>query len=170
MALMGNGMLQVIFVLGILLGISNSRIVRGATIAIKENMYMEAARAIGSSTTRLLVRHTLPNISAPIIVMFTISVGGMILAEATLSFLGFGIPPPAPSWGGMLSGSGRNYMFIAPWLAIWPGIALGLAVYGINMLGDAVRDILDPRLRGGIGRYGRHARAGKNKVLKTTKD
>jgi len=118
----------------------------------------------------MLVRHTLPNISAPIIVMFTISLGAMILAESTLSFLGFGIPPPTPSWGGMLSGSGRNYMFIAPWLAIWPGVALGLAVFGINMLGDAIRDILDPRLRGGIGRYGGQTRAGKSKTLKMKKD
>lgn len=163
MALIGNGMVQVIFVLGIFSGITNSRIVRSATISIKQNLYIEAARAVGSSTTRLLIKHTLPNVSAPIIVMFTISVGSMILAEATLSFLGFGIPPPTPSWGGMLSGSGRNYMFIAPWLAIWPGVALGLAVYGINMLGDAVRDILDPRLRGGIGRYGGQTNLQKQK-------
>ena len=74
--------------------------------------------------------------------------------EATLSFLGFGIPPPTPSWGGMLSGEGRTYMYIASWMAIWPGFALSLAVYGINMLGDAIRDLLDPRLRGGVGRYG----------------
>jgi peptide/nickel transport system permease protein len=79
----------------------------------------------------------------------------MILIEATLSFLGFGIPPPTPSWGGMLSGSGRSYMYMAPWMVIWPGLALSIVVYGINMLGDAVRDILDPRLRGGLGRYGR---------------
>jgi peptide/nickel transport system permease protein len=166
MALTGNGMIQVICVLGISLGLSNSRVVRSATIAIKQNVYIEAARTIGSSRTRLILRHILPNISAPIIVMFTISVGSMILAEATLSFLGFGIPPPNPSWGGMLSGSGRSYMFIAPWLAIWPGIALALAVYGINMLGDAVRDILDPRLRGGIGRYGRQTKAIRERVKK----
>jgi peptide/nickel transport system permease protein len=161
MSLIGTGMMQVILALGIFLGISNSRVVRGATIAIKGNMYIEAAQAIGASTTRLLIRHTLPNISAPIIVMFTIGVGSMILAESTLSFLGFGIPPPFPSWGSMLSGSGRDYMFIAPWLAIWPGAALALVVYGINMLGDAVRDILDPRLRGGIGRYGGKVKTGR---------
>ena len=78
----------------------------------------------------------------------------MVLAEASLSFLGFGIPPPAPSWGGMLSGHGRSYMFQAPWMAIWPGLALSIVVYGVNMFGDALRDILDPRLRGGAGRYG----------------
>ncbi|MBA7689201.1 hypothetical protein ES703_97705 [subsurface metagenome] len=78
----------------------------------------------------------------------------MVVVEASLSFLGFGIPPPIPSWRCMLSGSGRDYMFLAPWLAIWPGLALSIAVYGINMFGDTVRDILDPRLRGGAGRYG----------------
>ena len=78
----------------------------------------------------------------------------VILTEAALSFLGYGIPPPFPSWGGMLSGSGRNYMFQAPWMAIWPGMALAIVVYGVNMFGDAVRDLLDPRLRGGVGSYG----------------
>ncbi len=87
----------------------------------------------------------------------------MILDEAYLSFLGFGIPPPVPSWGGMLSGQGRQYMIFAPWLAVWPGLALSIVIYGINMLGDAVRDILDPRLRGGLGRYGRAIRKGKPK-------
>ncbi len=83
---------------------------------------------------------------------------GVILTEASLSFLGFGIPPPAPSWGGMLGGMGRVYMQKAPWMAIWPGLALSIVVYGINMFGDAVRDILDPRLRGGVGRYGATAK------------
>jgi len=83
----------------------------------------------------------------------------VILVEASLSFLGFGIPPPVPSWGGMLSGTGRAYMFRAPWLAIWSGLALAMVVYGINLFGDAVRDLLDPRLRGGVGRYG--VRVGK---------
>jgi peptide/nickel transport system permease protein len=90
-----------------------------------------------------------------LIVGFTLTVGSMILSEAMLSFLGFGIPPPTPSWGGMLQGSGRRYMLQAPWMALWPGLALALAVYGINMLGDALRDLWDPRLRGGLGRYGR---------------
>jgi peptide/nickel transport system permease protein len=86
--------------------------------------------------------------------MFTTRIPGIILMEASLSFLGFGIPPPAPSWGGMLSGTGRSYMFLNPYLVIWPGLALSVVVYGINMFGDAVRDLLDPRLRGGLGRYG----------------
>ena len=154
MAILGPGLLQVILVLGIQGGIGQSRVIRSAVIGIKENMYFEAAKAIGASPTKILLRHVLPNIMAPIIIVFSTSVGSMIIMEATLSFLGFGIPPPVPTWGGMLSGSARTYMFIAPWMAIWPGLALSIAVYGVNMLGDAVRDLLDPRLRGGLGRYG----------------
>ncbi len=154
MVLVGAGLFQVTIVLGVLFGIWFSRVVRSAVIGIKENMYVEAGHAIGCSTRRMLVRHILPNIAAPIIILFTISMGQIILAEATLSFLGYGVPPPEPSWGGMLSGKGRDYMMIAPWLAIWPGLVLSLVVFGVNMLGDAVRDILDPKLRGGLGRYG----------------
>ena len=90
---------------------------------------------------------------APVIVVFSTQVPGSILSEANLSFLGLGIPPPQPSWGGMLSGTGRNYMFKAPWMALWPGLAISIAIYGLNMFGDAVRDLLDPRLRGGLGGY-----------------
>ena len=150
----GPGILQVIIVIGTLWGIIGSRIVRGATLSIKENMYVQAAVAIGCPTSRILIRHILPNIMAPIIILFSTRVPNVILTEASLSFLGFGIPPPDPSWGGMLSGSGREYMFLAPWMVIWPGLALAVTVYGVNMFGDAVRDLLDPRLRGGLGRYG----------------
>lgn len=152
-SLAGPGLVQVIIVLGLQYGIAGSRIVRSAVIGIKENVYMEAARAIGCSTPRMLARHILPNVMAPIIILFTTRMPAVILTEATLSFLGLGIPPPVPSWGGMLSGAGRAYMEWAPWMAIWPGLALSLVVYGVNMFGDAVRDLLDPRLRGGIGRY-----------------
>ena len=100
------------------------------------------------------MRHILPNIMAPTIILFSTRVPGVILLEASLSFLGFGIPLPNASWGAMLSGRGREYMFVAPWMVIWPGLALSTVVYGINMFGDAVRDLLDPRLRGGVGRYG----------------
>jgi len=153
MSLLGPGMVQVIFVMGLSAGIRSSRVIRSAVMAMKEEVYVEAATSIGASTFKIIIRHILPNIMAPIIVVFTLSLAGMIITEATISFLGFGIPPPIPSWGGMLSGSGRSFMHIAPWLAIWPGLALSIAVYGINMLGDALRDVLDPRLRGGIGRY-----------------
>jgi len=154
MAILGPGLAQVIIVLGIVRGIRQSRIVRGAVISIKENVYVEAAKALGASPTRVLYKHVLPNVMAPIIIIYTVGCGYLILSEATLSFLGFGIPPPEPSWGGMLSREARRFMRFAPWMALWPGAALATAVYGINMLGDAVRDILDPRLRGGLGRYG----------------
>lgn len=150
----GPGMAQIIIVLGLQWGITGSRIIRGAIIATKENAYIDAAKAIGCPTSRIFVRHILPNIMAPTIILFTTRVPNVILSEASLSFLGFGIPPPIPSWGGMLSGSGRTYMFKAPWMVIWPGLALTIVVYGINMFGDAMRDLLDPRLRGGAGRYG----------------
>jgi len=153
MSIVGPGLIQVILVLGVSSGISRSRVVRGAVISVRENVYVEAARAVGASPARILYRHILPNVMAPIIILFTVGCGGMILAEATLSFLGFGIPPPAPSWGGMLSQAGRKYMYQAPWIALWPGAVLSTVVYGLNMLGDAVRDLLDPRLRGGAGRY-----------------
>jgi peptide/nickel transport system permease protein len=128
-------------------------VIRSAVISVKENVYVEAARAIGARRVTIIMRHILPNILAPTIIVFTIEMGVAILTEATLSFLGYGIPPPMPSWGGMLSGSGRQYMLLAPWMALWPGVALATVVYGINMLGDGLRDILDPRLRGGLGRY-----------------
>ncbi len=154
MSIIGPGLWPVIVVLGVQQGIICSRIVRSATMSVKENVYVQAAEAIGCSNTRVLLRHVMPNIMATIIVMFFILVPFIILAEASLSFLGFGVPPPAPSWGGMLSGSGREYMFRNPWLVVWPGIAISVVVYGVNVFGDAVRDILDPRLRGGVGRYG----------------
>ena len=154
MAVIGPGVWQVIVVLGARYGIVGSRVVRSAVIGIKENVYVEAAEAIGCTTWQVLIRHILPNIMAPLIILFTTRMALVILLEATISFLGFGIPPPTPSWGRMLSGSGRRYMLQAPWMALWPGLVLAVVVYGINMLGDAIRDILDPRLKGGMGRYG----------------
>jgi len=153
MSILGPGLVQVIIVLGVSGGIAGSRVIRSTVINIKENVYVEAAKSIGCPTGKLLVRHILPNITAPIIIMFTTGMGAAIIAEASISFLGFGIPPPTPSWGGMLSTSGRTYMLTAPWLAVWPGLALTIVVYGINMFGDGLRDLLDPRLRGGLGRY-----------------
>ncbi len=153
-AIIGPGIWQVIVVLGINWGFVGSRIIRSAVISVKENVYVAAAVAIGCPTSRILTRHILPNVMAPTIILFSVRVPAAIMTEAALSFLGFGIPPPTPSWGGMLSGSSRRYMFVAPWMAIWPGLALATVVYGINMFGDAVRDLLDPRLRGGVGRYG----------------
>jgi peptide/nickel transport system permease protein len=146
--IIGPGVWQIIIVIGITSGVPGSRIVRSAVIGVKENDYVGVAVAIGCRTSRILVRHILPNIMAPTIIVFTTRVPNAILVEASLSFLGFGIPPPTPSWGGMLSGTGRAYMFDAPWMVIWPGLALATVVYAINMFGDAVRDLLDPKLRG----------------------
>ncbi len=155
MSILGPGLMQVVLVLGVSQGLGgSSRITRSAVIRIKEDVYFEAARAIGVPTWTIMMRHVLPNIMPIIIVGFSTGLGGFILAEASLSFLGFGIPPPVPSWGGMLSGTGRQYMLQAPWMALWPGLALAVVVYGVNMLGDAVRDLFDPKLRGGLGRYG----------------
>jgi len=148
MSLLGPGIWQVIIVLGVPWGIVNIRTVRSVVLSVKEAPYVESARAAGASTPRILVLHILPQIVPTMIVLFTISVGGNILAEAAVSFLGFGIPPPQPSWGGMLSMEGRKYMLEAPLLAFWPGICLAIVVFGVNMFGDALRDLLDPRLRG----------------------
>ena len=154
MSIVGRGMPQIIVVLGITGGIVGSRTVRGAVIGIKENDYFLAARAVGIPTRQILIRHVLPNIMAPLIIIFSINIGGVIIAEASLSFLGFGLPPKVPSWGAMLSQEGRQYMESAPWLALWPGLCLTLVVFSLNMFGDALRDMLDPRLRGGEGSYG----------------
>ncbi|MBA7593208.1 Glutathione transport system permease protein GsiD [subsurface metagenome] len=159
--LLGASMWTLILCMGVVWGITDSRFPRSVVISIKENVYVAAAVAIGCPTTKILTRHILPNIMAPIIIAFTTAVPGVILAEASLSFLGFGVPPPTPSWGGMLSGRAREYMFLAPWMVIWPGLALATVVYGINMFGDALRDLLDPRLRGGTGRYGVRVKKGK---------
>ena len=147
-SVLGPGMPQIIIVLGLLLGIAGSRIIRGAVVSVRENMYVHAAQSMGSTTFRVLWRHVLPNVMAPVIVLFTGRVGAVILAESGLSFLGFGVPPPAPTWGAMLSGSGRAYMYQGPWLALAPGLCLTIVVYAIAVFGDALRDLLDPRMRG----------------------
>ena len=146
-SIIGLGYIQMIAVLGIG-GIGGSRVSRGVVIAIKENDYFLAARAIGNRTDRILIRHVLPNVIPIMIIGFSIGIGGSILAVSALSFLGFGLPPGTPDWGSMLSREGRNYMEIAPHLAVWPGVAITIVIYCLNMFGDAMRDLLDPRLRG----------------------
>jgi len=165
MAVIGAGMIQLILVLGISGGIYGSRTARALAFWVKGSDYFQAARSMGAPTSRIILRHLLPNVLPLMIVTFSMSVGGIILAEASLSFLGFGLPPEIASWGGMLSGSNRMFMEQAPWLVIWPGLALTLAVYGLNMFGDAVRDLLDPRLRGGIGGLGERGMQMARKAL-----
>jgi peptide/nickel transport system permease protein len=125
-----------------------ARLIRASVLAIRELAYVEAARALGVRHARVALAHILPNTMGPFIVLITAQLGGSILVEATLSFLGFGIPEPYPSWGRMLSIAAAEYAEKAPWLVIWPGLAISLAVFGTNLLGDALRDTLDPRLRG----------------------
>ncbi|MFT4712163.1 MAG: peptide/nickel transport system permease protein [Candidatus Azotimanducaceae bacterium] len=147
-SIVGPGVPQIVIILGLLYGIAGSRIVRGSVVSVRENMYTHAAQSMGASTLHILWYHILPNIMPVVIVLFTTRVGAVILAEAGLSFLGLGVPPPAPTWGSMLSGTGRTYMYLGPWLALAPGICLTIVVYSINVFGDALRDLLDPRMRG----------------------
>ncbi len=146
-AVVGPGMLQVIAILGVQGGIGGSRVVRSAVLSVREQSFVHAAQSIGGTSSRVMLRHILPNVMAPVIVLFTLGVGTAILTESALSFLGLGVPPPAPTWGGMLTGSGRSYMYLAPWMALAPGICLTLVVFSISMFGDALRDLLDPRMR-----------------------
>lgn len=146
-AILGNNITNVMLAIGIVMTPGVNRVVRGATLSVKENQYIEAARTIGCGHLRIIWLHILPNVTAPIIVLATVGLGSAIISEATLSFLGLGTPPPTPSWGGMLTYQARQYMERAPWIAVFPGIAISLAVYGFNLLGDALRDVWDPRLR-----------------------
>ena len=140
--------LAIIIVMGIIMAAGSSRVIRGAAIAVKHNQYVEAARCIGASDVRILAQHVFPNVFAVVIILATVQLGAAILAESSISFLGWGVPPPFPSWGQMLSNKGILFMRAHPWIALWPGLAIALAVYGFNMLGDGLRDVLDPRLRG----------------------
>jgi ABC-type dipeptide/oligopeptide/nickel transport system permease subunit len=125
----------------------NSRIVRGAVLSAKQNRFVEAAQAIGCRDLRIIGTHILPNVTAPILIIASIWLGNAILIEASLSYLGVGTQPPTPSWGLMLSSTGRAFMEQAPWLAIFPGLAISLAVFGFNLFGDTLRDAWDPKLR-----------------------
>jgi len=145
---------KLIFILGILGGIAGSRIIRSAAIGIRSAQFLEAARVIGATDRRIMVKHVLPNIFGPLMVQSTVALGGIILAESSLSFLGFGVSNPnQPSWGGMLQ-LGQQVASERPMQAVFPGLAIALAVFSFNMLGDGLRDLLDPRLRGARGGFG----------------
>ena len=126
-----------------------ARVVRATALAVKENVYVEAVQALGASSRRVILQHIVPNVMAPYIIMLTAQLGGAILAEAALSYLGLGAAEPTPSWGLMLSGSASSYAEKAPWIALFPGIAISLGVFGFNLFGDSLRDTLDPKLRKG---------------------
>ena len=146
-AALGPSIENVIIAIAIPLVPTVSRIIRSNTLMLRELPYVEAARAVGMNEAAIALRHVLPNTLAPLIVLATAQLGSAILTEAALSFLGLGIPEPYPSWGRMLSESAAEYVRTAPWLVIWPGVAISMAVFGTNLLGDALRDIFDPRLR-----------------------
>jgi ABC-type dipeptide/oligopeptide/nickel transport system permease subunit len=147
-SVLGTGIDKVILALSIFTIPVAARTVRGTVLSVKTEVYVEAARALGATPWRMMFIHVLPNIMAPIIVVVSIQIGITILAEAALSFVGLGVQPPTTSWGQLLSGAGRTYMERAPWLAIFPTAAISLTVLACNFLGDGLRDILDPRLRG----------------------
>ena len=146
-AIFGNSVVKLMVVVGIAIIPGVGRIMRGIVLSEKQGLYVEAARATGATSGRIMFRHILPNIATAVIVIRTTLLGAAILVEAALSFLGLGTPPPTPSWGADLSGNARRYFTHAPWMAIFPGLALSLVVLGFNLLGDALRDVLDPRLR-----------------------
>ncbi|MDO8530993.1 MAG: ABC transporter permease [Dehalococcoidia bacterium] len=146
-SVLGPSVGNVVLAIGTVQMPRSARIVRSAAISVREREYIEAARAVGAGPLRVVFLHVVPNCVAPYIVYATGALGAAVIVEASLSFLGVGTPPPTPSWGGMLAGAGREYMEVAPWMAIYPGVALSLAVFGFNLLGDSLRDVLDPRLR-----------------------
>ena len=148
MSIVGRGLIQVILVLGLTGAVGGGRGIRSWVIAIKESDYVLASEAVGNTRSRTLFRHILPNVTPLIIIGFSMSIGGVIMSLASLGFLGYGLPADVPDWGGMLSREGRQYMEQAPRLALLPGLALTIVVYSLNMFGDAMRDLLDPRMRG----------------------
>ncbi len=145
--LLSSTVVSLIIELGILFGVGNSRVIRSAALAVSSTTYIEAARASGASHARIILVHVVPNVMPAAITIATLGLGSIILTESALSFLGLSVPPDQVTWGKMLNTEARSFMLQAPWLAIFPGLALSLAVFGFNMLGDALRDLLDPRLR-----------------------
>lgn len=146
-AILGSSTRNVIMALAIVFTPTINRVVRATVLAARENVYVDAARGIGCATWRIVTRHILPNVFAPILVVATVYLGNAIIIEASLSFLGMGSPPPDASWGAILSSEGRQFLERAPWIAIFPGATISIVVLSFNLLGDSLRDVLDPRLR-----------------------
>lgn len=146
--MLGPSMLNVIIAIAVPRIPDTNRVIRSAVLSAKESLYVDAAHAIGCANWRIMLQHILPNVTAPYIVIVSAGLGGAILVEASLSFLGLGVPPPAPSWGRMLSVEGMRFFETAIWMAIFPGVFISAAVFGANLFGDALRDVLDPKLRG----------------------
>jgi peptide/nickel transport system permease protein len=146
-SVMPQGLFTLIVIIGISFGVRNSRVIRGHVLSLKESTYVDAARAMGAGNLRIMLLHIVPNTIGPVLVLGTGELASAVLLETSLSFLGFGVPDPYPSWGGMIGSESRHFMARAPWLLIFPGLALTAVVFGWNMLGDALRDLLDPRLR-----------------------
>ena len=146
-AILGPSLVNAMVAIGVVYMPQFARVVRAAVLQVKEEDFVDAARAVGAGSSRILTRHVLPNVLSPIIVMATLTVGFMIVETAGLSFLGLGASPPTPEWGSMLA-TGRSFMLTAPWIATFPGVAILITVIGFNLIGDGMRDLLDPRLRG----------------------
>jgi ABC-type dipeptide/oligopeptide/nickel transport system permease subunit len=148
MAILGASITNVVIALAVVFIPGAARTIRAQALSIKEVDYVLAARAVGAGDWRIILCHMAPNCVPTYIVLATISLGFAIVVEASLSFLGVGVPPEVPSWGGMLTGAAQNYVKVAPWLGVFPGLAIAIVVFAWNLLGDALRDVLDPRLRG----------------------
>jgi peptide/nickel transport system permease protein len=147
-AVLGRSTLNVVLAISIVMVPVTQRVVRSAVLVEMTQPYVEAARVVGASQLRIMTRHLLPNVFVPIVIIGSSSLGAAILTEAALSFLGLGVQPPTPSWGNMINASSRLFLFRAPWIAVFPGLAITLVVMAFNFIGDAVRDEMDPRLRG----------------------
>jgi peptide/nickel transport system permease protein len=145
-AILGPSLQNLVMVMALTTWMIYARVVRGVTLSLREREFIQAARAIGVDDSRIMWRHILPNLLAPVMVIWTLELARVILMESALSFLGVGVPPPTPTWGRMLA-EGRNLLTTAPWIATFPGVAITLTVLGVNFFGDGLRDLLDPRLR-----------------------
>ena len=148
LGVIGSGFWPMLLVIGLTNVPGSSRLIRSVVVGVRSETYVEAAQAVGVSDARILLRYILPNILHIIVYSATVSLGGVIILAASLGFLGFGVPPPRPDLGGMLSGAGLQFMRRSAWLAVWPGVTITLIVFAFNVFGDALRDLLDPRLRG----------------------